>query len=77
MSCRTCGRETYGGQRFCSNCLNDWSEMRKMIWDYHTSKYGKISPDNLKIRQSETRRLDKLWRRDKDAFLLEVANETP
>ena len=42
--------------------------MRNAIWDFHEKKYGKLSPDNLKVRQKETKKLEKLWRKDKAAF---------
>lgn len=68
MKCIKCGRETYAGQRICSKCLLDWQTMRKQIWDYHDKKYGKLSTDNLKKRQKETKKLEKIWREDKDKF---------
>ena len=68
MSCKICGGDTYAGQRICSKCLLDWSAMRKQIWDYHEKIYGKLSNDNLKIRQKDTKRLEKIWRKDKDKF---------
>ena len=68
MSCRRCGRETYGSQSICSKCLMDWSAMRKEIWDYHERIYGKLTKDNLKMRQKDTRRLEKIWRKDKNKF---------
>lgn len=68
MSCRRCGGDTYRTQTICSRCLSDWSAMRKLIWDCHEKIYGKLSPDNLKIRQEETKKLEKIWRKDKDKF---------
>ena len=68
MSCRRCGKDTYGSQTICSKCLIDWSAMRKLIWDYHDKIYGKLSNDNLKTRQEETKKLERIWRKDKDKF---------
>ncbi|MEX0595050.1 MAG: hypothetical protein WD512_01015 [Candidatus Paceibacterota bacterium] len=48
--------------------------MRKLIWDYHEKIYGKLSYENLKIRQEETKKLEKIWRKDKDKFQ-EIMNE--
>ena len=42
--------------------------MRKLIWDYTEKKYGKLSADNLKICQKETKKLEAIWRKDKDKF---------
>lgn len=66
MKCKYCGRETIGNSRVCHKCLMDWLTMRKQIWDYHENKYGKLTAENLKIRQKETRKLDRLWRKDPD-----------
>ena len=68
MSCRRCGGDTYGSRTICSRCLMGWSAMRKLIWDYHEKIYGKLSNDDLKIRQKDTKRLEKIWRKDKDKF---------
>lgn len=68
MSCRRCGGDTYGSQSICSRCLSDWSAMRKLIWDYHEKIYGKLTNENLKIRQKDTKRLEKIWRKDKEKF---------
>ena len=68
MKCKTCGKDTVGNMNFCYGCLNDWSEMRKQIWNHHEKKYGKLSIDNLKIRQKYTKRLEAIWRKDKNKF---------
>ena len=67
MKCIRCGDESWDG-KICQSCMKNWKEMRKVIWDYHEKKYGKLNPDNLKIRQKETRKLEKLWRKNKVAF---------
>jgi len=68
MKCRTCGKDTIGNMNFCYECLNNWSSMRKQIWNYHEEKYGKLSNNNLKIRQKDTKRLEAIWRKDKNKF---------
>jgi len=68
MKCIRCGRDTCGNKTICSRCLQDWSAMRKLIWDYHEKKYGKLSNDNLKIHQKDTKKLERIWRKDKDKF---------
>jgi len=68
MGCKRCGGDTIGNQRICFRCLRDWSAMRKLIWDHTEKKYGKLSADNLKIRQKETKKLEAIWRKDKDKF---------
>ena len=68
MSCRRCGGDTFGNQSICSRCLSDWSAMRKLVWDYHDKIHGKLSQINLKVRQKDTKRLEGIWRKDKDKF---------
>jgi len=68
MKCRTCGQETAGNMNFCYRCLNDWSSMRKQIWDFSEKKYGKLSADNLKVYKEEAKKLEKIWRKDKNKF---------
>ena len=75
MSCIRCGGETYGSQKICSRCLMDWSVMRKAIWDYHDKIVGKISKENLKFRQEDTKGLEKIWRKDKDKFQEIISRE--
>ena len=43
--------------------------MRTIIWDYLTEKLGKFSPENQKTFVKETKRLEKVWRKDKTEFL--------
>ena len=74
MACIRCGGDTFGNQKICSKCLMDWSAMRKVIWDYHSKKHGKISKENLAFRQKDTKRLEKIWRKDKNKFQ-EIINE--
>lgn len=68
MSCRRCGGATYGNQTICSKCLMDWSAMRKQAWDFIEKKLGKLSPENLKSYQKEMKKLEAVWRKDKDKF---------
>ena len=74
MKCRTCGNDTAGSMRFCQNCLYNWSKMRKVIWDYHEKKYGKLTGDNLLFRQKDTKRLEKIWRKNTNDFIVEIEN---
>jgi hypothetical protein len=64
MKCKYCGRETVGGYRLCPACHNDFSKMRIEIWNYHDKKYGKLTAENLKIRQQETKKLTNLWKKN-------------
>ena len=68
MSCRRCGGDTYGSQSFCSKCLSDWSAMRKQAWDFIEKKLGNLSSENLKSYQKEMKKLEAVWRKDKDKF---------
>jgi len=68
MECKYCGRETIGGCRLCIKCQQDFTEMRKQIWYYHDKKYGKLTNENLKIRQQETKKLTNLWKKNPEKF---------
>lgn len=68
MKCRTCGRDTVGSMNFCYKCLNDWSTMRKQSWVFIEKKLGKLSSENLKSYQKEMKKLEKVWRKDKNKF---------
>ena len=68
MSCKRCGGDTYGSQNVCSRCLSDWSAMRKQAWDFIGGKLGKLSSENLKSYQKEMKKLEAIWRKDKDKF---------
>ena len=69
--CIRCGK-CEAVKRICYSCLDKWEEMRKAIWDYHETNYGKLTPDNLKVRQKDTKRLERIWKKDKGEFLMEM-----
>jgi len=72
MKCIRCGSETVGSMKICYSCLGKWSEMRETIFNILTKKYGKLSKDNHSIFVKETKRLEKIWRKDKRKFLDEI-----
>jgi len=46
--------------------------VHRLCWDDIKKEYGELSQENLKIRQKETKRLENIWRKDKDKFLEEI-----
>ncbi len=46
--------------------------MRALAFEYVQEKHGKMSPENLPVLQKEMKRLDRLWKKDPDAFYKEV-----
>ena len=72
MKCIRCGTETGGKQRICFSCLNSWSNMRLRAWEWIQDKHGELSQANLPIFQKEIRRLERIWRKDRAAFELEI-----
>lgn len=72
MKCKRCHGDAWPNKSICPKCLSAWSNMRTIVWDYLQNKYGKLSPETLPILQKETRRLDKLWRKDKALFEKEI-----
>ncbi len=68
MKCKYCGRETSGSYTMCHSCMQDFTTMRNQIWDYHEKKYGKLTPENLKLRQKDSRRLSNVWKKNPEKF---------
>lgn len=75
--CIRCGNDNYNGRRICSSCLGKWTDMRSAIFDELQKKYGKLSPTNHPTFIKETKRLEKIWRKDKDAFAVELGKINP
>jgi hypothetical protein len=46
-----------------------------MIWEHNVKKYGKFSPATDKNFKEETRRLERIWRKDKKDFYNEITQE--
>jgi hypothetical protein len=70
--CIRCGNETLGPQRVCPSCLGNWCDMRSMVFDKLTLVYGKLSPTNHPLFIKETKRLESIWRKDKERFAVEL-----
>lgn len=70
--CIRCGDETSKGTKVCPTCLRSWGNMRTIIFDMLEEKYGKLCPQNHDIFIKETKRLEKIWRKDKEKFQEEI-----
>jgi len=73
---RTCIRckekNIFDNRRICSGCMKEWTMMRTIAFDILESKYGKMNPENHPTFIKEMKRLEKIWKRDKDLFQLEL-----
>ncbi len=73
---RTCIRckekNIFDNGRICSGCMKEWTTMRTTAFDVLESKYGKMNPENHPTFIKEMKRLEKIWKRDKDLFQLEL-----
>ena len=73
---RTCikckEKNIFDNRRICSECMKEWTMMRTTAFDALESKYGKMNPENHPTFIKEMKRLEKIWKRDKDLFQLEL-----
>lgn len=72
MKCIRCGNQTTGSYRICHTCLDDWGEMRGAVFNALQEKHGKLSPTNHKFFIKETKRLERIWRKDRGQFSIEI-----
>lgn len=49
--CKTCGRETFGGNRMCYHCLDGWTKGKIQLFDEAVAIHGKLSPTSLPLIQ--------------------------
>ena len=71
--CKNCNQETAPGQPICDACVNNWSVMRGIIQERLTAQYGPATRENMQSHQREMSRLENTWKRDRDAFKKEIA----
>lgn len=70
--CIRCHSKMITAGSICPSCLDDWSTMRSEIFNALQSKYGKLSPTNHQLFIKETKRLESIWRKDKNRFAVEL-----
>lgn len=71
--CKNCNRETAPTQPICDECVNNWSVMRGIIQARLTAQYGPAARENMQAHQREMSRLENTWKRDRDVFKKEIA----
>ena len=71
--CIRCGDDTLTSARICPSCLDNWSEMRTTVFNALQGVYGKLNPGNHKFFIKETKRLERVWRKDKVKFESEIS----
>jgi hypothetical protein len=53
---------------FCAACLGNWLRIRTAIQQRMAAVYGVATRENYSIIEGETKRLNDLWKRDREAF---------
>jgi len=71
--CIRCGGDTLTSAKICRNCMNNWADMRSAIFNALQEKYGTLSPINHRFFIKETKRLESIWRKDKQKFQVELS----
>lgn len=69
--CIRCWEEAYS-KKICSACLSSWSDMRIEVYGELEKALGHFSFQNQIVFKKEMKRLEKIWRKDKDKFQQEV-----
>lgn len=72
-NCKNCNGATTTGQPICDTCVNNWLIMRQVIQKRLTDQYGPATRENMPAQQTEMSRLENLWKRDRDIFKREIA----
>jgi hypothetical protein len=52
--------------------MDEWTDMRAAIFTTLQDKHGKLSPTNHKMFIKETKRLEAIWRKDREKFAMEL-----
>lgn len=72
MKCIRCGNESYGNSRICHSCLNNWLTMRTIAYNALENKLGKFSAQNQVEFKKQMKKLESIWRKDKEKFNSEI-----
>lgn len=72
-TCNNCQQETAIPHVYCLKCLNNWLIMREIVNKKLLTKYGEVTRQNFPIYNQEIRRLNNLWKRNRDEFEREIA----
>lgn len=69
--CIRCGNE-HQNKKICSPCLQNWTEMRTTAWNALQKKHGEMCFANFDILKKGMKKLEAVWRKDKDKFQVEI-----
>ncbi len=73
MKCIRCfERNVIGNGKICYPCLNKFTKMREIIFNALQTKYGTMNKENHDVFKKETKRLENIWRKDEQKFLVEI-----
>lgn len=67
-TCKYCGYSTVGRSRVCNACLNEWSDMRRSIWNFCIKKYGNLNQETHNSFKKEMKRFEKVWKKNRSEF---------
>jgi len=72
--CKRCDEDTLTSAKICPTCLDNWTHMRTEVLNILGEKHGKLSPDNHELFIKETKRLESVWKKDKNRFAWLILN---
>ncbi len=70
--CTKCGQDTIGNGQLCTRCLTNWTEMKGLSYTTLISLHGNMTHSNHYMFKKEMRRLENVWRKDKNKFQEEI-----
>lgn len=70
--CIRCNDDTGSNAKICRRCLDKWVEMKTLVFDKLQAKHGELSFNNHKLFIKESKRLESIWRQDKQNFAEEI-----
>lgn len=75
--CKRCGHDSLIiNKRICNSCLSEWSDMRTSAYNKLTEVYGPMTYLNHEAFKQQMKRLERIWHKDRDQFLLELGKLT-
>jgi hypothetical protein len=52
--------------------MKEWTNMRSLAWNSIEAKIGKLNPLNHETYKKEMKRLENIWKKDKEKFKKEI-----
>jgi hypothetical protein len=72
-TCKRCNQKNiFDNRRICIDCMKEWTNMRSLAWNSIEVKIGKLNPLNHETYKKEMKRLENIWKKDKEKFKTEI-----